>query len=98
MPERVVDVLATMDVIEVGDFIRAKQTTCCGFVRRTGSAGRSDMSGFWVVTTSGREDFIDAGAAVLLHKRDAWWDRYAAALDGVHAQKGGEAVDQHSDR
>ncbi len=48
----------TATVIEVGDFIKARRTTCCGIVLRTGelTAGRTPIPGYWVVLASGRED------------------------------------------
>jgi len=69
----------TATMIEVGDFIKACRTTCCGIVLRMGelTAGRTPIPGYWVVLASGREDFIDAASAVLIHKNEAWWQRAA---------------------
>jgi len=69
----------TATEIEVGDFIKARRTTCCGVVLRTGelTAGRTPIPGYWVVLASGHEDFIDAASAELIHKSEAWWQRAA---------------------
>ncbi len=79
----------TATVIEVGDFIKARRTTCCGIVLRTGelTAGRMPIPGYWVVLASGRKDFIDAASAELIHKSEAWWQRAAQEV----AQQDGPA-------
>ena len=79
--------LDTADVSEVGDFIKARRTTCCGVVLRTGelTARPKPIPGYWVELARGREDFIDAASAELIHKSEAWWQRaaeQAAEQDG----------------
>jgi hypothetical protein len=69
------------DTIEPGDFIKDRDIGFGCFVIEPGSIGtkRNPIPGYWVNDCHGRKDFIAAQYAVLLHKSDAWWERYAAA-------------------
>lgn len=54
--------------IHYGDFIKARGTGALGIVINTGEIqrGKATISGYWIETANGEDDFIPAGDAILI--------------------------------